>query len=130
VAGARWAQNDLLARNQDADVRVFVVWFRMYPGDEESRWPRQILLDRRVTQRWDEPKAAGRWFMDHLSDLRPTRGGAGQFPQQTDALWDSYLLFDRNATWNRTPSGVLSWGFTVLRTRQQLAADFQYALTH
>jgi hypothetical protein len=28
------------------------------------------------------------------------------------------------------PSGVLSWGFTVMRTRQQLAADLQYALTH
>jgi hypothetical protein len=111
-------------------VRVFVVWFRMYPGDEESRWPREILLDRRVIQTWDEPKTAGRWFMSHLADLRPSRGGDGRFPQRDDALWDSYLLFDRDATWNSTPSGVLSWGFTVMRTRQKLAEDLQYALSH
>jgi hypothetical protein len=107
---------------------VFVVWFRMYPGDAESRWPHEILLDRRVFQAWDEPKAAGRWFMSHLADLRPSRGGDGRFPQRDDALWDSYLLFDREATWNSTPSGVLSWGFTVMRTRQKLAEDLQYAL--
>ena len=128
MAGARLAQNDLLARNPNADVRVFVVWFRMYPGDAESRWPREILIDRRVEQRWDEPKTAGRWFLTHLSDLRPSRGGDGAFPQRTDALWDSYLLFDRAATWNTTPSGVLSWGYTVMRTRGKLAQDFRYAV--
>ena len=111
-----------------ADVRVFVVWFRMYPGDEESRWPREILQDRRIIQTWDEPKAAGRWFMTHLSDLKPSRGGDGKFPQRDDALWDSYVLFDRSATWSSTPSGVLSWGFTVMRTRSKLAEDLQYAL--
>lgn len=109
-------------------MRVFVVWFRMYPGDAEARWPRDIFNDRRVIQMWDEPKSAGRWFMTHLSDLRPSRGGDGRFPQQVDALWDSYLLFDRSATWNFSPSGVLSWGFTVMRTRNKLAEDLQYAL--
>jgi hypothetical protein len=100
----------------------------MYPGDAESRWPREILLDRRVVQTWDEPKAAGRWFMTHLADLKPSRGGDGRFPQQVDALWDSYLLFDRDAAWNGTPGGVLSWGFPVMRTKDKLAADLQYAL--
>jgi hypothetical protein len=100
----------------------------MYPGDEESRWPRAILVDRRVVQTWDEPKTAGRWFMGHLSDLRPSRGGDGRFPQRDDALWDSYLLFDREGTWSSTPSGLLSWGFTVMRTRQKLAEDLGYAL--
>ena len=129
MAGARWAQNDLLAKNPKADVRVFVVWFRMYPGDAESRWPREILTDRRVVQRWDEPKAAGRWFFDHLSTLHPSRGGDGVFPQRVDALWDSYVLFDRDGVWNDTPSGLLSWGYTVLRTRDTLAADFQFAVS-
>jgi hypothetical protein len=52
------------------------------------------------------------------------------FPQRVDALWDSYLLFDRAATWNDTPSGVLSWGYTVMRTRRQLLKDFQFAITN
>jgi len=101
----------------------------MYPGDAESRWPREILIDRRVEQRWDEPKMAGRWFLGRLSDLRPSRGGDGVFPQRTDALWDSYLLFDRDAGWNSTPTGLLSWGYPVLRTRQKLAEDFRYAVS-
>jgi hypothetical protein len=98
VAGARWAQDEMLAKNPGADVRVFVIWFRMYPGDAQSKWPRELLTDRRVEHRWDEPKAAGRWFLGNLQSLHPSRGGDGVFPQRVDALWDSYLLFDRNAT--------------------------------
>jgi len=111
-------------------VQVFVIWFRMYPGDAESKWPSDLLTDRRVEHRWDEPKTAGRWFLTNLQSLRPSRGGDGAFPQRVDALWDSYLLFDRGATWNDTPSGVLSWGYTVMRTRPQLLKDFQFAITN
>ena len=100
----------------------------MYPGDAESKWPRELLTDRRVEHRWDEPKTAGRWFMTNLNALRPSRGGDGVFPQRVDALWDSYLLFDRNAAWNDTPNGLLSWGFPVMRTRAQLLKDFQFAI--
>jgi hypothetical protein len=107
---------------------VFVVWFRMYPGDAESRWPREILVDRRVVQRWDEPKTAGRWFLERLGALRPSRGGDGVFPQQVDALWDSYLLFDRDGAWKDTPSGLVSWGYTVMRTRAKLLDDFRVAV--
>jgi hypothetical protein len=128
VDGARWVQKDLLTPNRDADLRVFVVWFRMYPGDAKSRWPRELLHDRRVVQRWDEPKNAGRWFFDHLSSLRPSRGGDGVFPQRVDALWDSYLLFDRSAAWTNMPTGVMSWGYTVIRTRDKLLEDFRFAV--
>ena len=109
-------------------MQLFVIWFRMYPGDAESKWPRELLTDRRVEHRWDEPKAAGRWFLANLQTLRPSRGGDGVFPQRVDALWDSYLLFDRDATWNDMPSGVLSWGYPVMRTRTQLLKDFQFSI--
>jgi hypothetical protein len=126
VAGARWAQNELLAKHPTTDVRVFVIWFRMYPGDAESKWPQEALTDRRAEHRWDEPKAAGRWFFANLAALRPSRGGDGRFPQRVDALWDSYLLFDRDGKWNDAPSGLLSWGYPVMRTRSQLMNDFLY----
>ena len=118
----------MLAKNPNADVRVFVIWFRMYPGDAESKWPRELLTDRRVEHRWDEPKAAGRWFLTNLRALRPSRGGDGVFPQRADALWDSYLMFGRDASWGETPTGVLSWGYTVMRTRPQLEKDFLFAI--
>ena len=100
----------------------------MYPGDAQSKWPNELLRDRRVEHRWDEPKAAGRWFMMNLGALRPSRGGDGVFPQRVDALWDSYLLFDRAASWTDTPNGLLSWGYPVMRTRAQLLADFEFAI--
>ena len=128
MAGARWAQNELLSKSPRADLHVFVIWFRMYPGDAESKWPDRLLTDPRVEHRWDEPKAAGRWFLANLRSLRPSRGGARVFPQRTDALWDSYLLFDRDGSWSDTPSGLLSWGSTVMDTRAQLVRDFQFVM--
>jgi len=38
------------------------------------------------------------------------------------------LLFDRDATWNATPTTILSSGSSVLRTREKLADDLQYAI--
>jgi hypothetical protein len=106
-------------------VRVFVIWFRMYPGDEEGKWPRTIFTDRRVEQRWDEPKLAGAWFLEHLKDLHPAHQVAGRFPQRVDAMWDTWMLFDRDAVWAEYPSGLLSWGYTIMSTRSQLQADLE-----
>lgn len=108
---------------------MFVVWFKMYPGDAESRWPREVLFDPRVEHRWDEPKSAGRWFLEHLGELKPTRGGDGVFPQRVDAMWDTYMLFDRDAKWETRPSSIVSWGYTVMRTRDQLKKDFEWVMS-
>ena len=120
-------QNEVLAKHP-GDARVFVIWFNMYKGDAETKWPRDLFIDGRVTQRWDEPRSAGRWFLTNLKSLHPARGGDERFPQQVDALWDSYLLFDSNALWQEAPTGLLSWGYTIMRTREKLAEDFQSAL--
>lgn len=106
-------------------MRVFAVWFRMYPGDEESRWPRTIFTDPRVQQRWDEPKLAGRWFLDNLRDLKPSRRVDGKFPQRVDAMWDTWMLFDRRATWNERPDGLVSWGYPIMATRGQFQDDLE-----
>ena len=54
-------------------------------------------------------------------------GGDGRFPQRVDAMWDTYVLFDRTAKWTDAPTGVLSWGYTIMRTRDQLVRDFEFA---
>ena len=102
---------------------MFVVWFRMYPGDEESKGPRTVFNDARVEQRWDDPKAAGAWFLDHLKELHPAHKVSGKFPQRVDAMWDTWILFDRDAAWTDVPGGLLSWGYTIMATRSQLEAD-------
>lgn len=126
--GARWVQKNLLEPVPKADVRVFVVWFKMYPGDAENQWRSEALPDARAEHRWDEPKSAGRWFLEHLSEMKPTRGGDGVFPQRVDAMWDTYLLFDANATWTDRPTSIVSWGYTVMRTRDRLQKDFDYVI--
>src|SRR5437773_9967098 len=98
----------------------------MYPGDAESKWPRELLTDRRVEHRWDEPKAAGRWFLTNLQSLHPSRGGDGVFPQRVDAPSDSSLLFDRRATRSDTPNCLLRSGYTLPRTRPPLLEDSQF----
>jgi hypothetical protein len=95
----------------------------MYPGDEESKWPRTVFDDRRVEQRWDDPRAAGAWFLEHLEDLHPAHKVAGKFLQRVDAMWDTWILFDRGGTWTDVPDGLLSWGYTIMATRSQLEAD-------
>ena len=105
---------------------MFVVWFRMLEDDELGRWPRQIFTDRRVEQRWDAQKTAGKWFLDNLRDMRPAHAVAGTFPQRVDAMWDTWMLFDRGGTWKgNTPDGLLSWGYTIMKTRQQFQDDLE-----
>ena len=55
-------QNELLAKYAKANLRAYVIWFNMYPGDERSKWPPNLLTDVRVIHRWDEPKAVGLWY--------------------------------------------------------------------
>lgn len=100
----------------------------MYPGDSETSWPSALLTDKRVQHRWDEPKVAGRWFLENLRTMQPTRGG-GRFPQRVDAMWDTWILFDGDATWTASgPSSVVSWGYTIMKTKEQLAENFTLAV--
>jgi hypothetical protein len=95
----------------------------MYRGDAKSKWPVDALTDARFTHRWDEPKLIGKFFLSHLKDLRPRRNSE-IVGNTADALWDAYLLFDAEAEWKGSlPDGLVSWGRTVMRTREQLAAD-------
>lgn len=97
----------------------------MVDTDEGVGRPSPVFTDRRVEQRWDEQKDAGRWFLDTLRDLRPAHSVSGKFPQRVDAMWDTWLLFDRNTTWTDAPGGLLSWGYTIMETRGQLQQDVE-----
>ncbi len=109
-------QNELLAKHPDAELAVYAFWFDMLDSDSRSRWPKDLLTDRRVTHFWDEKKVVGRWFASH-----PDYGGLYGGP----VLWDAYLLYDRNARWEKAPSDLVSWGFTIVRTRERLEKDLQ-----
>lgn len=116
-------QKDLLARYPKADVRVYAIWFNMFPGDSKSEWPPELLTDSRVVHRWDEPKAVGTFFGQNKSKMQAqlTSDSNGI---RGDILWDSYLLYDSDARWASFPTGLTHWGRTIVAARETLRQQF------
>lgn len=115
VAGARWVQEQILEQNQDADLRVFAVWFEKFPGDSRSNWPPTLLSDSRVLQYWDEEKKVGRWYEVNVTKL----GG-----EEKDRIeWDAYFLYDTDAQWEDLPPKLNSWGRTIMASREKMKSD-------
>lgn len=97
----------------------------MYPHDAKAQWPGALLTDPRFAHRWDESKAIGRYLFAHAGALHP-RADGGTLRTDVDTLWDAYLLFDARAAWTGAmPGGLVSWGSTIMRTRQRLADDLR-----
>ena len=86
------------------------------PTDSRSQWDDELLDDPRVTHLWDEAGTAGRWFAD------PDNLGL-RYPGPV--VWDAFLLFDRQARWDRTPSNLASSGWTVIGRTDELKAALE-----
>lgn len=103
-------QEELLARYPAASVRVYTVWFSMLPQDRRSAWDADLMPDGRVTHLWDDDRAVGRWFADHV--------------QQTGRIVrDTYLLYGPDAAWDDVPQPLIGTGRTVIAARRQLADE-------
>jgi hypothetical protein len=111
TSGAGWIQDYILKRNPKLDVKVYAVWYEMYPGDSPEHFPeaRKLLPDKRVTHYWDAAKAVGRSFFG----LVPTT-------TKGDIEWDAFYLYDTGSVWTDRPSDMLTWGRTILNDRRKL----------
>ena len=98
-------QKEILAKNNSANLRVYVVWFSMIPSDSRSawNWTGGIFEDSRVTHFWDEKKKVGRFF-------------AGKDPEtdDPDVVWDTFYLYGPEAQWLEKPEPLLVTGATVI----------------
>lgn len=117
-------QNDILAKYPKADLRVYAIWFNMFPGDSRSTFPPELLTDPRATHRWDEPKAVGAFFGQSKSKMQ------GQLTTDSngmggDILWDSYLLYAADARWDSLPTGLIHWGRTIVAARETLKKEVE-----
>lgn len=103
-------------------MKVHAVWFSMYRGDARDRWRAGLLDDPRVEHWWDEKRLVGARL---LTELHPHAGrrAAGSRVFEGDVLWDAFLLFDRRAEWGTSLPQPVSWGYTILATRDALAKD-------
>lgn len=115
-------QHDLLAKYPTANVRVYAIWFDMFPGDAKSKWPASLLTDARVTHLWDEEKLVGRWYGQRTAMMRPQLSPGSAW--NGSILWDSYLLYGAHARWTEAPTGLIRWGRTIVAGRDTLRRDF------
>ena len=102
-------QNEILSKNPSADLRVYAVWFNMYPGDARWRWDGDGMTDTRVVHFWDDQKTVGTWFSENLTH----RGSP---------TWDFYALYSPEA---RDLGAPRSMGGTIISRREQIQASLQ-----
>ena len=121
VSGAGWIQEYALKRNPTLDVKVYAVWYEMYPGDSPDDFPaaRTLMPDRRVSHYWDPGKDVGRWFY-------------GFVPSNVtgEIEWDAFYLFDKTAVWTDKPTALLTSGRTILQERRNLTSKIAELLGH
>lgn len=120
-------QHSLLETNSDVPLRVYAVWFNMYTGDARERWRAELLPDERVRHYWDEQRSIGRGFLQVLPRLWAVRA-PDTVLSQADALWDAYLLYRADARWDDEPPTALSWGATILQTKDTLEEKLEQLL--
>lgn len=110
-------QESLLDAHPDADLRVYAIWFSMYPTDLRERWPAGVLTDARVVHWWDEEKRVGRWYGQRMRDMED-RLAPGAANVGGTILWDAYLVYGPEAQWNDAPTGLRRWGRPIFATRE------------
>jgi hypothetical protein len=111
TSGATWIQEYVLQRHPKLEVKVYAVWYEMYPGDSPDDFPeaRKLLGDKRVTHYWDQAKEIGRWFY-------------GLVPSNVkgEIEWDAFYLYGPDAVWTDRPAMPLTSGRTILQDRRKL----------
>ena len=114
VGGAGWIEDYVLKRYPRLQLRVYAVWYEMYPGDSPAAYPaaQKQLPDPRVMHWWDQSKDVGRWFYNVV----PTN-------TKGDIQWDAFYLYGKEAAWsgNEQPVPLLTWGRTILTDRKKLS---------
>lgn len=98
-------------------MKVYAVWFDMYPGDERSTWPSGLVSDPRVTHYWDEQKVVGNWCPANSKEGSPG-----------DVLWDEFLLYPKGAKWADVATKPITWGAPIVKDHEKLETELPKVL--
>ena len=118
--GARWVQQHILDSHPGAPLKVYAVWYAMYPSDARHRWRPDLLRDPRVEHWWDERRVVGTRLLKEIGPHQ-SRRAPGSKDFRDEVLWDAYLLFEPGARWTAVMPTPVSWGYTILAAREALA---------
>ena len=121
MTAARWAQQELLEQYR-TELRLYAVWFNMYPGDARAKWPSTLLTDPRVLHYWDEERDVGRRYLSHLPAMMERRAPA-TLPPAADVMWDAFFVYAPGDRWQDPVPVPVSWGYPIMVTRDQLLSQ-------
>ena len=93
-------QSNILSRDANPALRVFVVWVPFLNGTRNAINP-SVFPDAQVTSLWDGGAVSSQWFAQHVT-------------HQPGPTWDYYLLFSSRAQWGAAPGPVVSQGGPVI----------------
>jgi hypothetical protein len=97
----------VLAKQPTAQLRVYTIWMVGLGNERRSNWNPDVMPDPRVLHFWDAGRFVGPWF------AKTVNGQAGY-------MWDAYLLYGPNATWDQTPGSLLGTGGTIIDVSAEL----------
>jgi polyisoprenoid-binding protein YceI len=134
LAGARWLEQQVLAPAPELGVRVFALWFPSVSSEmlppESGRWDESLLQDPRVVHVWDGEHQLNEILAASVDLEGPTRASLGRTFGGLSwgrNLWDVYLLYGPEASWDEQPPAPAAAAYPVLQNRealrQALAAD-------
>lgn len=108
---------DYLNAHADLDLALHVVWMPMFPRVAENRaLPGSVsaMTLPNLTQYWDDTRDLGR----HFRGVVPPDV---VFPGAEEILWDAFLVFDAQATWDTAGAHLLGAGATIVKTHDKLS---------
>jgi hypothetical protein len=103
-------RSNILEKYPSSNLRVYVVWFDMLPGDSLGLVDRKVLNDHRVANYYDPNRVVGSWFAEHTGDV--------------GIVWDAYFLYGADASWTDEPGPLVSSGQTVIGSSEDLGVAF------
>lgn len=90
IKSAELIRSAVLGKYPDTELKLYVVWLPMVPGDARDRWDPDLLSDPRVTHYWNGSRSIGKWFAKNVAECEPLGPIA----------WDVVYLFGPDATWD------------------------------
>ena len=91
---------ELLQKRPNANLVVHAIWFEALPVvDKREDWPADLRADPRAIHHWDEGRVVASFF-----GADPSLRGKGLIGWR-GVMWDTYLLFGRDARWTDRPAG-------------------------
>lgn len=127
LAGARWLEEQVLAANPQAEVRVYAVWFSMIPADMlpealSGQRDESVLNDPRVIHFWDRQRLLNQWLAQNAPLEGPQRSSLRRTFGQLDwgtYIWDAYFVYGPQATWQEAGSPAAA-GYPLIQNRAEV----------